>query len=66
MEDSLKLTLDRLLGSHTYNGTSLIRTLLGQKNVSRLVRCPDFRGCNVNKCSVWGSDMCSVCKASSC
>ena len=25
---------------------SLIRTHSGQKKVSRLVRCPDFRGCN--------------------
>ena len=28
-----------------YSGTSLIRTPLGQKKVSWLVRCPDFRGC---------------------
>ena len=27
--------------------TSLIRTHLGQKKVSSLVRCPDFRGRNV-------------------
>ena len=30
-----------------YSGTSLIWTPLGQKRVSLLVRCPDFRGCNV-------------------
>ena len=29
--------------------TSLIWTPLGQKKVSLLVRCPDFRGCNINK-----------------
>ena len=34
-----------------YSGTSLIRTHLGQKKVSLLVRCPDFRGCNVH--TVW-------------
>ena len=28
----------------TYSGTSLIRTPLGQKKVSLLVRCPDFQG----------------------
>ena len=32
-----------------YSGTSLIRTSLRQKKVSLLVRCPDFRGCNVHK-----------------
>ena len=35
--------------SLVYSGTSLMWTLLGQKNVSLLVRCPDFRGCNVHK-----------------
>ena len=30
-----------------YNGTSLIRTALGQKKVFLLVRCPDFSGCYV-------------------
>ena len=28
----------------TVRGTFLIRTPLGQKKVSQLVRCPDFRG----------------------
>ena len=36
-----------------YSGTSLIWTPLGQNIVSLLVRCPDFRGCNVHKHSVW-------------
>ena len=27
-----------------YSGTSLIRTAMGQKKVSLLVRCPHFRG----------------------
>ena len=27
-----------------YSGTSLIRTLMGQKKVSFLVRCPHFSG----------------------
>ena len=44
----------------SYSGTSLIRTPLVQKNVSSLVRCPDFRGCNVHKQSVWDSEMCPV------
>ena len=43
-----------------YSGTSLIRTPLGQKKVSLLVRCPDFRGCNVHKQGVWDSQMCPV------
>ena len=43
-----------------YSGTSLIRTPLGQKKVSLLVRCPDFRGCNVHKQCVWDSQMCPV------
>ena len=43
-----------------YSGTSLIRTSLGQKKVSLLVRCPDFRGCNVHKQGVWDSQMCPV------
>ena len=30
--------------SRIYSGTSLIRTPLGQKKVSRLARCPDFGG----------------------
>ena len=33
---------------------------LGQKEVSLLVRCPDFRGCNVHKQGVWDSKMCPV------
>ena len=33
---------------------------LGQTKVSLLVRCPDFRGCNVHKQSVWDSKMCPV------
>ena len=46
---------------HTvYSGTSLIRTPLGQKKVSLLVRCPDSRGCNVHKQGVWDSQMCPV------
>ena len=28
--------------------------------VSLLVRCPDFRGCNVHKQGVWDSHMCPV------
>ena len=43
-----------------YSGTSLIRTPLGQKKLSLLVRCPDFRGCNVDKQGVWDSQMCPV------
>ena len=43
-----------------YSGTSLIRTPLGQKKVSLLVRCPDFRGCNVHKQGVWDSQRCPV------
>ena len=39
---STGLVLGSLYG--IYSGTSLIRTPLGQKKVSRLVRCPDFRG----------------------
>ena len=34
---------------YMYSGTSLIRTPLGQTKVSLLVRCPDFRGCDVHK-----------------
>ena len=45
---------------YVYSGTSLIRTPLGQKKVSLLVRCPDFRGCNVHKQGVWDSQMCPV------
>ena len=40
---------------HIYSGTSLIRTPLGQKKVSLLVRCP-----NVYKQGVWDSQMCPV------
>ena len=36
---------------------SLIRTPLGQKKVSLLVRCPDFRECNVHK-GVFGIAKC--------
>ena len=45
-----------------YSGTSLIQTPLGQKKVSLLVRCPDFRGCkvHVHKQGVWDSPMCPV------
>ena len=43
-----------------HSGTPLIRTPLGQKKVSSLVRCPDFRGCNVHKQGVWDSQMCPV------
>ena len=43
-----------------YSGTSLIRTLLGQKKVSLLVRCSDFKGCKVHKQGVWDSQMCPV------
>ena len=32
-------------------------TLLGQKKVSWLERCPDFRGYNVHKQGVWNSQM---------
>ena len=40
---------------YTYSGTSLIWTPLGQKEMSILVRCPDFRDCNVYKQGVWDS-----------
>ena len=43
-----------------YSGTPLIRTPLGEKKVSLLVRCPDFRGCNVHKQGVWDSQRCPV------
>ena len=33
---------------------------MGQKEVSLLVRCPYFRGCNVHKQGVWDSQMCPV------
>ena len=36
-----------------YCGASLIRTPLGQKKVSWLVRCPDFRGWIVHKYVIW-------------
>ena len=37
------------------------QTPLGQKKVSLLVRCPDFRDCNVHKRGViWDSLMCPV------
>ena len=49
-----------LWGVGVYNETSLIRTPLGKKKVSLLVRCPDFRGCNVHKVGVWDSQMCPV------
>ena len=45
---------------YMYSGTSLIWTPLGQKKVSLLVRCLDFRGCNVHKQGVWDSQMCPV------
>ena len=45
-------------GESTYSGTSLIRTPLGQKGVSLLVRCPDFRGRNKRRQGVWDSQMC--------
>ena len=32
-----------------YCGTAVAQTLLGQKKVSLLVRCPDFRGCTAHK-----------------
>ena len=32
----------------------------GQKKVSLLVRCPDFRGCHVHKQGVWDRQMCPV------
>ena len=43
-----------------YSGTSLFRTPLGQKEVSLLVRCPDFRGRNVGTQGVWDGRMCPV------
>jgi len=46
--------------TYMYSGTSLIRTLLGQKKVSWLKRCPYFRGWNVYKCSTWRGKMCPV------
>ena len=42
-----------------YSGISLIWTHLGQKKVSWLVRCPDFRGYIVHKNGIWDSK--SVC-----
>ena len=41
-----------------HSGTSPILTHLGQKKVSLLVRCPDFRSCNVHKQGVWDSKSC--------
>ena len=35
---------------------------LEQKKVSSLVRCLDFRGCNVHKQGVWGNQVCPVCR----
>ena len=40
-----------------YSGTSLIRTPMGQKKASLLVRCPNFRGC---KSGTWGAKRCPV------
>ena len=40
-----------------YSGTLLIWTLLEQKKVSLLAKCPDFRGWNVYKQGVWDSEM---------
>ena len=48
------------LESNYYCVTSLIWTPLGQKKVSSLVRCLDFRGCNAHKQGVWDSQMCPV------
>ena len=36
-----------------WSGTCLSWTLLGQKKVSWLVRCPDFRGPKVHKQGIW-------------
>ena len=40
-----------------YVGNTLIQTPLGQKKVSLLVRCPDFRGC-IYKQGVWDRKRC--------
>ena len=40
----LSLSLYFLLVVYVYSGTPLIRTPMGQKKVSCLVRCPQFRG----------------------
>ena len=40
-----------------YSGTSPIRTPLGRNKVAR---CPDFRGCSVDKQGYWNSEMCPV------
>ena len=48
------------LDMHVYSGTFLIWTPLGQKKASLLVRCSDFRGCNVHKQGVWDSKVCPV------
>ena len=45
---------------YQHSGTSLIWTPLGWEKDSRLVRCPDFRGCTVQKECVWDSQMCPV------
>ena len=46
--------------AHVGDIPTSIRTPLGQKKVPLLVRCPDFRGCNVHKQGVWDGQMCPV------
>ena len=38
--------------------------LPGTEEVSLLVRCPGFRGCNVRKQGVWDGQMCPVIEVS--
>ena len=54
-EKAARLVLTSTFSTLVYSGTSLIRTPLGQTKVCLLVRCPDFRGCNVHKQGVWDS-----------
>ena len=45
---------------YTYSGTSLIRTPMGQKKVSLLVRCPHFRVEMHARSGTWGGKRCPV------
>ena len=61
----LSLTLILTIAGHTRNipvcsGISLIGTLMGEKRVCLLMRCPDFSSCNVHKQGVLGQLMCPV------
>ena len=44
---------------HTNSVFGTVKCVLFIK-VSLLVRCPDFKGCNVRKQGVWDSQMCPV------